>query len=44
MGEYSTMYVSVLYLGAISALTLFVTARFFTTEKILTAKLRFRRR
>ncbi|MCO6041598.1 ABC transporter permease [Thermococcus alcaliphilus] len=44
MGEYSTMYASAIYLGAISVLTLFVTARFFTTEKILTAKLRFRRR
>ncbi|ALV63155.1 Methionine ABC transporter ATP-binding protein [Thermococcus sp. 2319x1] len=44
MGEYSTMYASAIYLGAISTLTLFVTARFFTTEKILTAKLRFRRK
>lgn len=44
MGEYSTMYASAIYLGVISVLTLFVTARFFTTEKILTAKLRFRRR
>lgn len=44
MGEYSTMYVSVLYLGVISTLTLFVTARFFTTEKILTAKISWGRR
>lgn len=44
MGQYSSMYVSVLYLGILSTLTLLITARFFTTEKLLTAKLRFRRK
>ncbi|USS41410.1 ABC transporter permease [Thermococcus aggregans] len=44
MEQYSTMYASALYLGVISVLTLFVTAKFFTTEKVLTAKLRFKRR
>jgi len=38
------MYVSVLYLGILSTVTLLITARFFTTEKLLTAKLRFRRK
>ena len=44
MGQYSSMYVSVLYLGILSTVTLLITARFFTTEKLLTAKLRFRRK
>lgn len=44
MEEYSTMYVSAVYLGILSAVTLFVTAKFFTTEKLLTAKLRFMRK
>ncbi|MDN5321485.1 MAG: type transport system permease protein [Thermococcaceae archaeon] len=44
MGEYSTMYASAVYLGVLSVLMLLITARFFTTEKLLTAKLRLRRR
>ena len=44
MGQYSSMYVSVLYLGILSTVTLLIAARFFTTEKLLTAKLRFRRK
>ncbi|NJE25858.1 ABC transporter permease [Thermococcus sp. MV5] len=44
MGEYSTMYTSVVYLSIIAAITLSVTAKFFTTEKILTAKFRFGRK
>ncbi|KPU62261.1 ABC transporter [Thermococcus sp. EP1] len=44
MGEYSTMYTSVIYLSVIAAITLSVTAKFFTTEKILTAKFRFGRK
>ncbi|WP_048152450.1 ABC transporter permease [Palaeococcus ferrophilus] len=42
--DYSGMYLSVLYLGTLSFVMLYITARFFTTEKIMTAKLRFGRK
>ncbi|MCD6183052.1 MAG: ABC transporter permease [Thermovirga sp.] len=39
--DYSQMYFSALYLGILSLVMLYITAKFFTTEKIMTAKLRF---
>ncbi|AIF69714.1 ABC transporter [Palaeococcus pacificus DY20341] len=44
MGQYSRMYASVAYLAILALTTLYITAKFFTTEKILTAKVRFGRR
>lgn len=42
--DYLQMYASVLYLGILSFVMLYITARFFTTEKIMTAKLKFGRK
>ncbi|AFK22994.1 putative Na+ efflux ABC transporter membrane protein NatB [Pyrococcus sp. ST04] len=43
LGEYSMMYRSIGYLVVVSGITLYLTAKFFRTEKILTAKIRFKR-
>ncbi|RLF91243.1 ABC transporter permease [Thermococci archaeon] len=44
LGEYSKMYMSIAYLALVSLGTLYATAWFFRTEKILTAKIRFKKR
>ncbi|AEH24104.1 ABC transporter permease [Pyrococcus yayanosii] len=41
LGDYGHLYVSVAYLAFVSAAMLYVTARFFRTEKLLTARLKF---
>ena len=38
-GEYSPMLFSIAYLGAIALVTLYLTARIFSSEKVLTAKI-----
>ncbi|AEC51033.1 hypothetical protein PNA2_0114 [Pyrococcus sp. NA2] len=42
-GEYGQLYKSIIYLALISVITLYITAKFFTTEKLLTAKIKFRK-
>lgn len=44
MGQYSSIYPSIIYLTILATTMLYITARFFSTEKVLTAKLRFGRR
>ncbi|MCD6558984.1 MAG: ABC transporter permease [Palaeococcus sp.] len=44
MGQYSSIYFSIIYLAILATVMLYITAKFFSTEKVLTAKLRFRRR
>jgi len=43
-GEYEVMLRSIIYLTLISLLTLYVTARLFSSEKLLTARLKLKRR
>jgi len=43
-GEYSPMFFSVAYLGAIALVTLYLTARIFSSEKVLTAKISWGKR
>ncbi|AJC72215.1 ABC transporter [Thermococcus guaymasensis DSM 11113] len=43
-GEYSPMLFSIAYLGAIALVTLYLTARIFSSEKVLTAKISWGKR
>jgi len=44
MGDYTTMLVSIAYISLFIVAILYVTARIFTTERIITARFSFRRR
>lgn len=44
MQQYSQMYFGIAYLSTITLITLYITAKFFSTEKVLTAKLKFGKR
>jgi len=43
-GDYTTAVLGIVYVTAFTLVTLYIAAKIFTTEKILTAKIRFRRR
>jgi ABC-2 type transport system permease protein len=44
MGDYSTVIFGIIYVAAFTIVIMYIASRLFATEKILTAKLKFRRR
>jgi ABC-2 type transport system permease protein len=44
LGDYSTVIFGIIYVAAFTVVIMYIASRLFATEKILTAKLRFRRR
>jgi ABC-2 type transport system permease protein len=44
MGDYSTVIFGIIYVAAFTVVIMYIASRLFATEKILTAKLKFRRR
>jgi len=44
MGDYATVIFGIIYVAAFTVVIMYIASRLFATEKILTAKLRFRRR
>jgi ABC-2 type transport system permease protein len=44
LGDYTTVVLGIIYVAAFTVVIMYIASRLFATEKILTAKLRFRRR
>jgi ABC-2 type transport system permease protein len=44
LGDYTTVVLGIIYVAAFTIVIMYIASRLFATEKILTAKLRFRRR
>jgi ABC-2 type transport system permease protein len=44
LGDYTTVVLGIIYVAAFTLVIMYIASRLFATEKILTAKLRFRRR
>jgi len=44
MGDYFTMLLSIAYISVFTIAVLYIAARIFTTEKIVTARISFRKR
>jgi len=44
LGDYTTVIIGIIYVAAFTLVIMYVASRLFATEKILTAKLRFKRR
>ena len=43
MGDYSTVIFGIIYVAAFTIIIMYIASRLFATEKILTAKLKFKR-
>jgi ABC-2 type transport system permease protein len=43
LGDYTTVIFGIIYVAAFTVVIMYIASRLFATEKILTAKLRFRR-
>ena len=44
MGDYGTVVFGIIYVAAFTIVIMYIASRFFATEKILTAKLKFGKR
>ncbi len=44
LGDYTTVILGIIYITAFTLVIMYIASRLFATEKILTAKLRFKRK